>query len=58
VRHVGGLLHEFPGYARVRRVAPLLEPWTIDHALLTPTLKIRRSRIIEHHAEAITQLYD
>jgi long-chain acyl-CoA synthetase len=29
-------LHDFPGYARIRRLIPLREPWTVDQGLLTP----------------------
>ena len=48
-------LKDFPGYARIRRLTPLREPWTVDDGLLTPTLKMKRERIIENfrgHVEA------
>ncbi|MFN4263721.1 MAG: AMP-dependent synthetase/ligase [Thioalkalivibrionaceae bacterium] len=50
-------LHHFPGYARIRRVTVLRHPWTIDDGLLTPTLKLKRARIVEHHAAAIEAMY-
>ena len=50
-------LSDFPGYAKVRRVTLTLEPWSIDNGLLTPTMKIKRNRIMEHYAEAIQTLY-
>lgn len=46
-------LHAFPGYAQVRRVALTLEPWTIENGLLTPTLKLRRSRLLAHFKRRI-----
>ena len=50
-------VHEFPGYAQVRRVALLAEPWTVDNGLLTPTLKPRRSRILERYADRVADIY-
>jgi len=50
-------VRDFPGYAQIRRVALFLEPWTIDNGLLTPTLKMKRARILEHHAAEIEQMY-
>jgi long-chain acyl-CoA synthetase len=54
---VGDLLHDFPGYAKIRRVAPLLEGWTIENGLLTPTLKVKRNVVLEHHARLVESLY-
>jgi long-chain acyl-CoA synthetase len=50
-------LHEFPGYARVHRVAAGFEPWTVDNELLTPTLKLKRSKVLERYAAAVDRLY-
>ncbi len=50
-------LGAFPGYAQVRRVALLTEPWTVDNGLLTPTLKPRRARILERYADRVDSLY-
>ncbi|RMG31818.1 MAG: long-chain fatty acid--CoA ligase [Gammaproteobacteria bacterium] len=50
-------LHDFPGYARIRRVLPVLDPWTVENGLLTPTLKVRRARVLDRYAEAIEALY-
>ena len=44
-KHIAKLLKQFPAYARVRRVIIAQEAWTIDNGLLTPTLKIKRSKI-------------
>jgi long-chain acyl-CoA synthetase len=48
----------FPGYAKVRRAALSLTPWTVDNGLSTPTLKLRRGRIIDHFHEEIVRLYE
>jgi long-chain acyl-CoA synthetase len=50
-------LHEFPGYARVRRVALHLEPWTIEDGLVTPTLKVKRARVLNQFAGQVEALY-
>jgi long-chain acyl-CoA synthetase len=51
-------IHAFPGYARIRRIALLNEPWCADNGLLTPTLKIRRTKVMEHHRHDYEGLYD
>ncbi len=49
---------EFPGYARIHRVAVLDEPMTPENGLLTPTLKLRRNRVLECHSEEVARLYE
>ncbi len=51
-------LASFPGYAQVRRVALLPESWTIEADLITPTMKLRREQILEHHADQVAALYE
>lgn len=51
------LLHEFPGYAKVRRVILTLDPWTVDNGLLTPTLKVKRNKVLEQFQAAVDALY-
>jgi long-chain acyl-CoA synthetase len=50
-------LRDFPGYAKVRRVAPMLEPWTIESGLVTPTLKLKRAQVIERYQAEIEAMY-
>ena len=50
-------LRDFPGYAKIRKVALYLEPWTIDNGLLTPTLKVKRPKVIERFGEEIDRMY-
>lgn len=47
----------FPGYAHVRRVHVTLDPWTVDNGLITPTLKIKRNKVMEHFKGEIQALY-
>jgi long-chain acyl-CoA synthetase len=50
-------LHDFPGYAKVRRVALTLDPWTVENGFLTPTLKVKRARVLEAFADQVESLY-
>ena len=57
LRRAQDRLNSFPSYARVRAVYLTLEPWTVDNGLMTPTMKLKRQKIVERFAEAIHQLY-
>jgi long-chain acyl-CoA synthetase len=50
-------LDPFPGYARVYKVHCQTRPWTVDDGLITPTLKLRRSRVMEVFEKEIDGLY-
>ncbi|SDW07889.1 AMP-dependent synthetase/ligase [Nitrosomonas communis] len=50
-------INEFPGYAQVYRVALIPEPWTVVNEMLTPTLKLKRSKIMERYKIEIERLY-
>jgi len=50
-------LREFPGYAKIRRIALSLEPWSVDNGLLTPTLKVKRGEVLKRYAAAIERMY-
>ena len=54
---VAAQMKEFPGYARVRKLTAGLEPWTVEAGLLTPTLKIKRPRVIEKFNAEIDRMY-
>lgn len=51
-------LRGFPGYAKIRRVSICSEPWSIENAMLTPTLKMKRAMIENHYSGAINNMYD
>jgi long-chain acyl-CoA synthetase len=51
-------IKEFPGYAKVRRVYLSDEPWSIENGLQTPTLKLKRARVIAHFEKEIAQLFE
>jgi long-chain acyl-CoA synthetase len=56
-RRIDGLTREFPGYARIRRFSLTYDPWTVENGMLTPTLKLRRQRVMEHARPVIERLY-
>ncbi len=58
LQRIADQIKEFPGYAKVRRVYLSDEPWSIENGLLTPTLKLKRARVIAHFEKQIAQLYE
>ncbi|WP_035383737.1 long-chain fatty acid--CoA ligase [Ferriphaselus sp. R-1] len=50
-------INDFPGYAKIRRVLLLREPWTIEGGQLTPTLKLRRNRVVAQYEDELRRLY-
>jgi long-chain acyl-CoA synthetase len=54
---VAAQMKEFPGYAQVRRVSATLEPWTVENGLLTPTLKLKRAKVMEKFNAEIDRMY-
>lgn len=58
LNRVAQQMKSFPGYAKVRKIALLHEPWTIENGLLTPTLKIKRSVVLQHYMAEYEKLYE
>ncbi len=56
-QRVGAQLKAFPGYAQVRRATVSLEPWSVENGLLTPTLKLKRPKVMEKFNAEIDQMY-
>ena len=54
---IAAQMKEFPGYAQVRRVTASLEPWTVENGLLTPTLKLKRAKVMERFNAEIDKMY-
>lgn len=57
LHRVAQQLHQFPGYAKIRRVILTLDPWTVDNGLLTPTLKLKRKPVMAKYQADIEALY-
>ncbi len=54
---IAAQLSEFPGFAQIHQVRISEEPWTIDNAMLTPTLKLRRKQINAKNINLIENMY-
>jgi long-chain acyl-CoA synthetase len=54
---IAAQMKEFPGYAQVRRVTAMLDPWTVENGLLTPTLKLKRAKVMEKYNAEIDRMY-
>jgi long-chain acyl-CoA synthetase len=50
-------LDNFPGYAKVIRVTVLEEPWSVENGLITPTMKLKRNKILERFADKYDEMY-
>ncbi len=57
LERVARQISAFPGYARIHRVHCMLEPWSIEDGLITPTLKLKRSKVCERFAQQIEDMY-
>jgi long-chain acyl-CoA synthetase len=56
-RRANAQLKDFPGYAKIRYLARVREPWTVENSLITPTLKLKRNKIEERYAKEIEAMY-
>ncbi len=50
-------IRSFPGFAQIHRVAVLAEPWTIENGLLTPTMKLKRAKVVDTYKREFEELY-
>jgi long-chain acyl-CoA synthetase len=50
-------LRDYPRHAQVKAAHFVLEPWTIESGLLTPSLKVKRDRVEARYRAAINALY-
>ena len=58
LKRIADQLHDFPSYAKIRRVYLTLEPWTVDNGLLTPTMKVKRAKVLEYLKDEVEALYN
>jgi long-chain acyl-CoA synthetase len=54
---IGAQMKEFPGYAQVRQVTVSLDVWSVENGLLTPTLKVKRPKVMEKFAAEVERMY-
>jgi len=57
LERIGAQMRAFPGYAQVRRVTLTREPWTVENGLLTPTLKLKRAKVMEKFYAELDAMY-
>ena len=57
LQRINDNLSDFPGYAKIIRAHYIIKPWTIEDDLITPTLKLKRSKIHERYEIEIRDLY-
>jgi len=57
LERIGQRLRASPGYAKIRRVAVVDRPWTIEDGTMTPTMKLKRALILSQHREEVDRLY-
>jgi len=50
-------LHSFPGYAKIYQIKIIMDQWTVENGMITPTLKLKRKVIMEHYKNEIEALY-
>lgn len=55
---IAAQMTDFPGYATIRKIAICEQSWTFEDGLLTPTLKIKRPRIMAKYSAKIEALYE
>ncbi len=57
LQRISHQIKSFPGYAQIKQVALTLDPWTVENGLITPTLKLKRNRILDHFKQEVEQFY-
>jgi long-chain acyl-CoA synthetase len=57
LERVAARLKDFPGYAQIRKITMTLDPWSVDEGLMTPTLKIKRPKVMEKFYGEIDKMY-
>ena len=57
VKRIASRLSDFPGYAKIRRVGVMEKPWSVEDGYMTPTLKLKRAKILEDFGDEVERLY-
>ena len=58
LQRIAEQISEFPGYAQIRRCCVTLDAWTIENGLLTPTMKVKRAKVMEKYNAEIERMYE
>lgn len=54
---VGEHIKHFPGFAKIRKITLIKDEWTVDNGLLTPTLKVKRAKVMERYQNEVAEMY-
>jgi long-chain acyl-CoA synthetase len=54
---VDAQMKHFPGYAKIRRITLLAEPWSTENGLLTPTQKLKRTDVLNRYQQEYEAMY-
>ena len=57
LKRLQALSSEFPSYAQPRNLLLTNVPWSVENQLLTPTMKVKRTQILERYAQEIDAMY-
>lgn len=57
LKRIAEAIKDFPGYVKVRRILLFNQPWNLENGLLTPTLKVKRAKVLQRFAARIEALY-
>ena len=57
LRFISERIQSFPGYCQVRKLLIVTEPWSIENDMMTPTLKLKRTKILQAYEAEIEALY-
>ena len=58
LRRIARQISAFPGHANIHRILVSLDEWTVNSGLITPTLKLKRSELIEKYNDEIAGMYE
>jgi long-chain acyl-CoA synthetase len=51
-------IEEFPGYAKIRKVVLFDKEWSVEEDLITPTLKVKRPKVLAKFADEVAGIYE
>ena len=57
LERVANRIEEFPGYAKIRKVVAIEDEWTVEEGLITPTLKVKRPKVLAKFSTEIESMY-
>jgi len=58
LERVASKIEGFPGYAKIRKVHLMFEEWSVEEGLITPTLKVKRPKVLAKYKDQVAALYD